>query len=338
MQMTAHKALALPPDKVNWDAIDWPSAHYVVRRLLHWYTRLGHVEINQQTYRERGKQRRPFSESAGVECREYSIGLQRAITDLGADDAFAQGPKKLKEHYGIEVPVSSAQAITMRHGERIESNREVLRKVPRGGVECVIGEMDGCMLPVVSINERENEESPADGRKRRKLDWQEARLCLAREPEKVTGRYGATMGGPEKAGELFADCVIRVGGGLATKLHCLGDGATWIVTQAKKRLLQMLVLFLIDFYHLSEYLAKAGEAISPDGKAQWLKRQQERMKSNMVDEVLKELARSAQAVGDKDDPVHKCKRYIENRLDYFDYATALKAGLPIGTGEVESAN
>lgn len=273
-----------------------------------------------------------------MECRGYSTGLQRAITDFGADDAFGQGPKKLKEHYGIEVPVSSARVITLRHGERIESNRELLRKLPRGGVECVIGEMDGAMLPVVSINERENEESPTDGRKRRKLDWEEARVCLAREPDKITGRYAATMGGPDKAGELFADCVIRVGGGLATKLHCLGDGATWIVTQAKKWLLQMVVLFLIDFYHLSEYLAKAGQAIAPECNVKWLKIQQERMKSNKVDEVLDELARSGHATDDKDDPVRKCQRYIENRLDYFDYASALRVGLPIGTGEAESAN
>jgi hypothetical protein len=287
-----------------------------------------------------GKQVRPFSESAGVSCRGYSRGLQRAITDFGADEAFGQGPKKLKEHYGIEVPVSSVRGITQRHGQQIESSREVLQMVPRGGVESLIGEMDGCMLPTVTIEERENEESPSDGRKRRNLDWEEARICLAREPEKITGRYGATMGSPDKVGELFADCVIRAGGGRATKLHCLGDGAPWIVTQAKKRLL-MLVFFLLDFYHVSEYLAKAGEVIVGEKKIKWLKMQQERMKANRVSEVLKDLSDSIDSlnvIDDKDHPVVMCKRYFENRLDQLDYEGSIKAGLPIGTGEIEGTH
>ena len=284
-----------------------------------------------------GKQLRPFRESAHVRCRGYSTGLQRAITDFGADDAFGQVPKKIKEHYGVEVPESSARAITQRHGKRIEANRELLEVLPRGGVKELIGEMDGCMLPVVSINARENEESPTDGRKRRDLSWQEARLCLAREPEKLDGRYAATMGDPEKAGELFADCVIRVGGGLETVLHFLGDGAPWIVIQAKKRLL-MLVIFLLDFYHVSEYLAGAAEVIASDQKRQWLKAQQERMKSNRVDEVLSELSASIPSTDDKDHPVVACKRYLEKRMDQLDYAGAIKAGLPIGTGEVEGGH
>ena len=282
-------------------------------------------------------QMRPFSESAGVRCRGHSIGLERAITDFGIDDPFGQTPKKVREHYGIDIPVSLARVITLRHGQRVESNREVLRTLPRGGVNRLIGEMDGCMAPIVSINERENEQSPSDGRKRRKLSWEEARVCFARDPEKITGRYAATMGDTDKAGELFADCVIRAGGGLATELHCLGDGASWIVTQAKKRL-PMLVIFLLDFYHVSEYLAGAAEVIAGEQKVPWLKVQQERMKSNKVSEVLMELSDSDYATEAKDHPVVACKRYIENRLDQLDYAGAIKADLPIGTGEVEGAH
>ena len=283
---------------------------------------------------------RPFSESAGVGCRGYSRGLQRAITDFGADEAFGKTPKKIKEHYGIEVPASSARVITERHGERIEINREILGTLPRGGVRQLIGEMDGCMLPIVSINPRETEQSPADGRKRRKLKWQEARLCLVREPEKISGRYAATMGDPEKAGELFADCVIRVGGGRSTVLHALGDGALWIVSQAKKRL-AMVVTFLVDFYHVSEYLAAAAEVIAGELKAQWLRAQQQLMKDNQVSVVLALLfhsIRSMSGEADRDHPVVACHRYLDNRLDQLDYATAIKAGLPIGTGEVESGH
>jgi hypothetical protein len=59
---------------------------------------------------------RPFSESASVECRGYSLPLQRAITDFSADLPFEQAMKKLKEHYGVEVGGSMARKITEAHG------------------------------------------------------------------------------------------------------------------------------------------------------------------------------------------------------------------------------
>src|ERR1700757_1865314 len=79
------------------------------KKKLYWYTRLGTIAIEEQifTHGRRGPQIRPFSESAAVDCRGYSEGLQRAMTDLGADNAFAGAAAKLKEHYGIEVPVSA---------------------------------------------------------------------------------------------------------------------------------------------------------------------------------------------------------------------------------------
>ena len=41
---------------------------------------------------------------------------------------------------------------------------------------------------------------------------------------------------------------------------------------------------------------------------------------------------------DKDAPVRACYRYIANWPDFLDYKGALAAGLPIGSGEVESAH
>ncbi len=43
------------------------------------------------------------------------------------------------------------------------------------------------------------------------------------------------------------------------------------------------------------------------------------------------------AVPDADAPVRTCHRYLSNRLDQLDYQGALAQGLPIGSGEIESA-
>jgi hypothetical protein len=40
----------------------------------------------------------------------------------------------------------------------------------------------------------------------------------------------------------------------------------------------------------------------------------------------------------EDDPVTAGDRYLRNRLDHLDYQGAIQQGLPIGSGEIESAH
>jgi hypothetical protein len=44
------------------------------------------------------------------------------------------------------------------------------------------------------------------------------------------------------------------------------------------------------------------------------------------------------AVADDQAPVRSCHRYLSNRLDQVDYQGAIRAGLPIDSGEIESAH
>jgi len=37
-------------------------------------------------------------------------------------------------------------------------------------------------------------------------------------------------------------------------------------------------------------------------------------------------------------PVRSCYRYLNNRLEHLDYKRAVEQGLPIGSGEIESAH
>ena len=62
---------------------------------------------------------RPFAQVAEVRCRGYSLPLQRAITDFGADNAFGRVGAKLKEHYGIVVPLGAAATLTERHAHAL---------------------------------------------------------------------------------------------------------------------------------------------------------------------------------------------------------------------------
>ncbi|MCI0419844.1 MAG: hypothetical protein L0312_11565 [Acidobacteria bacterium] len=201
------------------------------------------------TLGRKGPEARPFSQSAEVHCRGYSQPAQRAITDFGADGAFADIPQKMKEHYGIEVPLSTCQQITQRHGEAILKSQKLQTEMPPGpGVACVIAQMDGSLIPIVATPEPTDCSEPVDRRKTRQLGWQEARLCLAHPAGSVTPRFGATLGSPEQAGAHLADGVIRSGAGLQTQIHGVGDGARWIVSQMELQFGTQL-RYLIDFPH-----------------------------------------------------------------------------------------
>lgn len=288
----------------------------------------------------KGPEVRPFSQSAQVCCRGYSQPLQRAIVDFGADAAFAVVSQKIKEHYGIEVPTSAARQITEGHGEAVLKRQQLQTEIPsRPGVACVIAEMDGSMIPLVETSERSDSCRPLDRRKNRQLSWQEARLCLARRPGAVTPRFGATLGGPEQAGQHLADSVIRTGAGSQTQIHGVGDGARWIVTEMERRF-GTQVRYLIDFSHLCDYLAAAAAVCAPDHPIAWLEQQKTRLRQNQAEAVLDELAPFLERDKPKSEPtpVQACYRYIDNRPGQFDYAGALAADLPIGSGEIESAH
>lgn len=266
--------------------------------------------------------------------------MQRAITDFGGDDPFAGASRKLREHYGIDVPVSVIRAITEKHGEAIlASHQQGSEPRDEPGVAVLIAEADGSMVPVVETAKPAEGEAGTDRRKTRQVSWKEARLCLVREPGSATPLFGATMGTVEEAGERLWECAVDAGAGNKTKFHCVGDGASWITEQVDLRF-GAQAKYLIDFFHLCEYLAAAAEVVAGPGKETWMEEKKTWLKANRWADVLESLRPflESEEVSGKDSPVRACYRYIVNRPDFLDYKGALAAGLPIGSGEIESAH
>lgn len=260
--------------------------------------------------------------------------------DFGADGAGARIPEKLKEHYGIEVPASTCWQIVLRHARAIQRSPQIAAEVPdRAGVAQLIAEIDGSMIPMVETAEATADGEKIDRRKTRTVSWKEARLSMAREAGSVTPIFGATMGTAEEAGDEMLRCAIRAGAGLKTKIHCVGDGAPWIADQVDLKFGPQ-GSFLVDFYHLCEYLAPAGDSIAGDNKKTWMENQKEALKENRTGETLDELRPFLESdqICDANAPIRVAHRYMTNRLGQFNYQNALAAGLPIGSGEVESAH
>lgn len=267
--------------------------------------------------------------------------MQKAIVDFGADVSFQEAQKKLQEHYRIEVNVSAIQTIVENHAkqalEYIEKDQ-----VPDGSAKLIIGEMDGSMVPVVDT-ERPNDGNSSDNRRCKTVRWQEARLCFARQPMQLKPIFYATMESVDRAGDLLYRAAKRAGFGPKTYVHGLGDGAKWIEIQMRLKF-QDQVNYLIDFYHISQYLAEAANHSWTSEKERWLKDKQVLLKENKHEEVLKSIQLRLPIDWDykkkeeEGTPLEKCYKYILNRQNCLDYKGALEKDLPIGSGEVESGH
>ena len=114
------------------------------------------------------------------------------------------------------------------------------------GVEQLIVEMDGSMIPIVQTQSLSDENQKIDRRKTRRVSWREARLCLTRKKDSSEPTFGVTLGSVDEAGEQLADIAIRAGIGHGTLVHGVGDGAPWIANQVN-RIFGSQGHYLIDF-------------------------------------------------------------------------------------------
>lgn len=285
---------------------------------------------------------RAFSSSAGIYCRGYSSPLQRAITDFGGEHAFGQVDLRLKEHYGITVPTSTARVITQRHAHEMHKQEEKQRNRiddNRNGQPVVLAETDGSMIPMVKAKPKPEGSEVYDARKHKDHFWKEGRLSLAHAIGSVTPVFAGTLGGVEEVGSQLYHCVKTVGCNDNTKIHCIGDGAVWIANQVEEQF-GTQATYLVDFYHVCEYLAQAAPRCSSAGHKEWMENQKENLKGGRLNDVLEALVpyQEPDDVKDCDAPVRRCYRYLDNRRDQLDYADAITKGLPIGSGEIESAH
>lgn len=279
---------------------------------------------------------RPFARVADIRCRGYSLPLQKAITDFGADNAFGRVGAKLKEHYGITIPLGAAATVTERHAHAL-SDADTTPTASAIKPLILIVEVDGSMIPVVEIGQCTPE--VPDKRKHRTLLWKEARLSLVRRPDEVEPSFDVTLGDVTTTGAALKRLAIAAGLKPRTAVHGVGDGAPWIAEQIEVQF-GAQGNYLIDFFHVCDYLAAAAPICAPDQPGEWLGCQKERLKTGQLAAVKAELAMYAEAetVANDQAPVRACYRYLVNRPGQFNYREAIAANLPIGSGEVESAH
>lgn len=250
--------------------------------------------------------------------------------DFGADESFLDATKKVREHYGVEVPWSAAREHTLAHAKAIGA----LKHKPATPAKTVITSMDGSMIPIMESG------AGKDKRKDKTLFWKQANLCCARSKDTVECVYGATTASIKMAGLVWRDVAGGAGLVSTSAVHAVADGADAIFNAFHEQFDtgQGKENFTVDFYHVEEHLGAAAERIAPTQKEHWLHQQQGRLLENKVAEVLQTLETHFEPREEEPAPVRGTHHYIDKRKDHMDYLGARAAGLPIGSGEVESGH
>jgi len=290
--------------------------------------------VSEQCWRKgrEGERLRPFCQRAEIRPRNCSRGLQRALVDFGIEHSFMAAAARFQEHYGWSISATIIRRWTLRHAQ---ATQNMAKPVAPSPAATLITELDGSMIPIV------RPPTQGDRRKNKELLWREVRVAVARRDGEITARYGATLDDAFGAGLMWHETASLAGLDEVTNVHALGDGAPWILEQCDRQFGRRAT-FLIDFHHVSDYLAAAGPKCAPGRADAWFKEQKERLRENRVEEVLNELKAHSEAepkdAAGQVPPVRKAFAYIKERKGHLDYRGALQAGLPIGSGEVESAH
>jgi hypothetical protein len=279
---------------------------------------------------------RLLPEALGIACRGLSGKLQAALYDFGIEDSFRLATYRLNVHYGFALCPERIRQATLKTAKALSEGlkkREPVRTLPAQGAEAIIAQCDGSMVRLVATA------STGDKRKQRQLEWKEARLCAAVAKENATIFYEGLMGDVEETGEAWSQAVFGAGWGIATYIQPMGDGAVWIDEQAAIRFPGSR--FILDLCHVGGYLEAAAPSCARREKPKrWLQRQKNKLLKGRQKQVIAELAAKREPAHLPDDlaPVRTAHRYLAAREHQLDYPEALKRGLPVGTGMIESAH
>lgn len=257
------------------------------------------------------------------------------LCDFGCEQSFVRAAGQVLEHYGFEPSYYAVRQNVLRHARRAHEQRnqqtaKTFRSLPLKGVEHLIAQADGTMICTIE---------PGNRKAKRPRQWKEMRLVAAKAKQSVTPIYGAGFMTVEQTGRLWGHCARDAGWGLNSRIHVVADGADWIRRQSQETFGDQH-RFLVDFYHVSEYLSAAAQSCRPKAPTQWRKTQQKRLLRGDGGKVMAELTSHLEPEHwpEETAPVRAAHRYLANRPDALNYPAAKALELPIGSGLIESAN
>jgi len=290
----------------------------------------------------------PVDQTLGVAPRaRLSGGLQQWLAELGAATDFAEAQAWLERLGGVHVAKETVRAQAERQGAALEAAAQTASaQVERtresaGPVDAAPGQLvvetDGVMVRYRETGWHEVKIGLVAG-------WEAGALAA---PSYVAAREGAAAFGTRLLAEAARRGALEIVGweggrssaGLAVlrNVLVLGDGARWIWTLAAEHFGARREL--VDFYHASEHLWIVARLLESEGSAvaaAWGAARCHELCHDGVDAVRTALRDARATTADGRKVLRRERAYFRTNAARMDYPAARAAGLPIGSGAVES--
>lgn len=276
----------------------------------------------------------PLNEELGLDGSDLTPLAQEGVVRLASWMTFGQSIKLIKALLGVQVSRTSARRLSLQAGEALDlewkqRSKELQQAVPSApvGAQRQVMSADGAMVPLVGGVWAEVKTlalGTLATNKRGEVQVKDlsycSRLC------DVAGFEQATLVETHERGLEHATTVAAV-----------MDGAEWL--QGLTDYHRADAVRILDCAHAAEYGSAIGEAVRTAGShlpENWLSGVLHRLKHEGPERVLTHLSHLASRC---DNPkVGLSLQYLSCRVTQMQYPRFQAAGLPIGSGTVESAN
>ena len=266
---------------------------------------------------------------------EVSDAMEKRILDFGMNGAFAEAAERWDIHYSVTISDNLVRRVVDRVGRRREHAHSPLAlqqaalPSPEHPPRWLLIAADGSLVLT------------------RELGWKEAKVAVVARgdniiPDKrvLDPRYVAVLGGQDEfrvalKAALDAECADDV-----MRIIWLGDGARENWTLANE--LCPLAIQILDFIHAVQNAMVCGKALLGEGDPSlplWQERIHQLIDADSPDAAIRELLDCMEFCSDEQltalDTLVRYYRTNEKRMRYTEFRAA---GLPIGSGIVESAH
>ena len=290
---------------------------------------------------------RPVAKFLGITAGVHSVGLTRALADFGAEESFGQASLRFEEHYGFKVEsgklrrevikVAKFSEIFVR--QRLELAKKKAEVNPQKKTERLLIELDGCHLRTgIKIPGTENELTQIRKIKksRRKIEWRETRVGFARPVEEKQQRtFVARMDKYPNIIQQLIGAAYDQGLSKKSQVFAVADGGNGLFEGLKVAFPGLQ--FILDRPHLKHHIYAAIEAMELKSENQVFLNDSfmSLIDAGKVGKIIKKL-QNYQGVGAK--KIANLADYLIRFQDCVNYSLFQLLGLPIGSGEVESAH
>ena len=290
----------------------------------------------------------PVDQTLGVAPRaRLSGGLQQWLAELGAATDFAEAQGWLERLGGVHVAKETVRAQAERQGAALEAAQQA--------ASAQVEATRASALPVDAAPGQLLVETDGVMVRYRATGWHEVKIGLVAgwvdgalaAPSYVAAREGAAAFGDRLLGEAARRGALEIvgweggrsGAGLAVlrDVLILGDGARWIWTLAAEHFGARREV--VDFYHASEHLWTVARLLESEGTAvaaEWGAARCHELRHDGVDPVRTALRAARATTADGRKLLRRERAYFRTNAARMDYPAVKAAGLPIGSGAVES--